>query len=151
MTSEKLNQPALVDLADCGSVAEISEREGFTPELYAIALAESVRNSAVPLDVQRERLAALAQVGGGADKASADELARHFSILSALFERFAGASSEAIARGDPKAADTAETFMRAAERAQKASLACLSALRVLRESPTTSTATTTPAPAVGST
>ena len=125
------------------SVAEIAEREGFTPEVYALALSESIRNSAVPLDVQRERLASLAQAGGGADKATADELARHFSILSALFERFARASSEAIARGDPKAADTAETFMRAAERAQKASVACLSALRVLRESPTPTTVSST--------
>lgn len=102
------------------------------PDRYTISLAENIRNSGMSLDLQRERLAALAGAGAAAGQASADELARHFSILEALWHRFALAAAEAMDSGLPRSSEKADRFLNAALKAQRAAASCLSSLVVLR-------------------
>lgn len=127
-----LLQPAASNFDGVVSVDGMAGRESWTPALYAVALAETIRNSAVPLDVQRERLAALASVGHLANTATADQLAQHYMVLEALHQRFAVAAIDSIDRGGPRAAETAERFLQGSLRAQKSAMACLSALATLR-------------------
>ena len=148
-----LDQISAVDLSGSASMTEVAEREMFDPDKYAACLAEAIRATNVPLDRQRERLAALAQVGAGlaGDRASADELARHHAILEALFHRFAREAHEALKSDKPRASEIADRYLSAALKAQRAALATLSALKVLRDGnqpqpPTT--AAIQPAPAV---
>lgn len=152
--NQKLDQPATVDLTRCNSVsgmaaAESPAAESWDPDRYAIALGENIRSSGVPLDFQRARLAALAGVGASAGQASADELARHFSILEALYHRFARAAVEALDSGSPRASEIADKFLSAGLKAHRAAAACLSSLLVLRQqsAPTTSTPVAVAAPA----
>ena len=155
--NQKLDQPATADLTRCNSVASMaaaespaeSSAESWDPDRYAIALGENIRSSGVPLDLQRERLAALAGVGASAGQASADELARHFSILEALYHRFARAAVEALDSGLPRASETAEKYLSAGLKAQRAAAACLSSLLVLRQqsAPTTAAPVAVAAPA----
>lgn len=128
-----LLQPAASNFDGVVSVDDMAVRESWTPALYAVALAETIRNSAVPLDVQRERLKALASVGQMAGAATADELAQHYVVLEALHQRFAVAAINSIDRGGPRAAETAERFLQGSLRAQKSAVACLSALATLRQ------------------
>jgi hypothetical protein len=149
-----MGKPATADLTGCGTVADMAAREGWTPDTYALTLSESIRDSRVPLDVSRERLQALAQVGAGlaGDQAAADELARHYSVLEAIWHRFARTAHE-ISAGDPARGSVhSERYLNAALKAQRAAMSCLSALKVLRDGnqpPTTSTAAheSIPAPA----
>lgn len=103
--------------------------------MYALVLSEHIRASGVPLDSQRERLAALASIGAGlkADRATADQLAQHYVILNSLWQRFTRESFEALGQPGPKASEIAERYLGAALRAQRAAMGCLSALTVLRE------------------
>lgn len=128
-----LNKPAAADLAGSTSPADMAQRECWDPALYTVALSEHIRTTSVPLDAQRERLAALAGCGAGADKATADTLAQHLAILEALHHRF---SQEAVTTMKSKRAEDAERYLLASLRAQRAALAVLSALKTLRESPT---------------
>lgn len=146
---ESLQSPANANLQGAKTVAEISNREGWSPDRYAIALSENIRDSRVPLDMSRERLAALAEVGAGlaGDQACSDELARHFSILESLFHRFARQAHEALKDDRPRASEVADRFLGAALKAQRAAMATLSALKVLRDehrAPTTPSSTSTP-------
>lgn len=127
-----LTEVAQVSFAGVDSVEGMAQRENWTPELYAVALSENIRNSEVPLDVQRERLAMLGSVGAMANAATASELARHYSILEALFHRFSVASIAALDKGGLKAGETSERYLSAALKAQRGALGCLSALTVLR-------------------
>lgn len=145
---DQLNQIAAVDLSGCATIGAMAEREAWDPDRYAITLAENCRESGMSLDTQRERLACLAQVGAGldGDSASAGELARHFAVLDALFQRFARASVEAMGTGRPGSSETAERYLKASITAQRAALACLSALHAIRDknrSPTTPAAVPT--------
>lgn len=137
--NQKLDQVSTADLSGCSSVAAMAGREQWEPDRYAIALAENIRNSGMSLDLQRERLAVLAGAGAAAGQASADELARHFSILEALWHRFARAAAEALDSGLPRASETAERYLSASLKAQRAAASCLSSLLVLRQqsAPTT--------------
>ena len=126
-------QPAAVDLVASESIDDMAQREGMDPETYAIALSETIRSTLIPLDVQRERLAALVSVGHRADTATARQIALHLEVTEALFHRFSHSAVEAIERGGPRAAETSEAFLRGALRAQRASMACLSALATLRQ------------------
>lgn len=144
----ELKQPATVDLTRCNSVAsmaaaESSAAESWDPDRYAITLGENIRSSGMPLGLQRERLAALAGAGASAGQASADELARHFSILESLVHRFSRAAVEALDSGLPRASETADRLLVGALKAQRAAMACLSSLAVLRDR---SNAPTTAAP-----
>lgn len=127
-----LLEPAATNLQGVVSVDDMAQREGMDPETYALALAEAIRSTSIPLDVQRERLAALVSVGALADVATARQIAQHLEVCEALFHRFSHSAVEAIDRGGPKAAETSEAFLRGALRAQRASMACLSALATLR-------------------
>ena len=143
-------QPAAVDLVASESIDDMAQREGMDPETYALALSETIRSTLIPLDVQRERLAALVSVGHRADTATARQIAQHLEVTDALFHRFSHSAVEAIERGGPKAAETSEAFLRGALRAQRASMACLSALATLRQGAPGDRATApASAPAIG--
>ena len=143
---DKLNEVAAVDLAGSTSIEEMARREGWGHDLSAYAMAEGIRSSGTSLDVFRERLAALAQVGAGlaGDQASAVEIGRHWAILDALFMRMSRAAVEAMASDNPRASVVAERYLNAALRVQKSAMACLSALKVLNDG--TQQAPTTAAP-----
>jgi AcrR family transcriptional regulator len=150
--NKDLEQIAAVDLTGCATVAEMGNREGWTPDTYALVLSESIRDSRVPLDRQRERLQALAQVGAGlaGDQAAADELARHYSVLEALWHRFARTAHEISAEDPARGSVHSERYLNAALKAQRAAMACLSALKVLRDGnqpPTKAAHESIPAPA----
>jgi hypothetical protein len=125
-----LAQPATVDLRGVESVEEIAYREGWlTPDGYTFQLTEEIRHTRAPFDVHRERLAALAAIAEGIDnQTTARELARHYELCTAMFERFARC---AAAASGPKANSVAESYTNAALKAQRAAMACLSALKVL--------------------
>ena len=147
-----LNKPAQQALLGAESPGELARREGWSPERYALGLSEAIRDSCVPLDAQRERLAALAAMAPDlkADQQSADALAQHFAVLEALWQRFAFAAHGALKeaqggttrRGQEGAADR---YLSAALKAQRAAMQCLSALKVLRDA---QAAPTTPASAL---
>ena len=135
----KLNEVAAVDLTGCASVAEMAavEGDGWTAETYALKLAEHIRGSRVPLDVQRERLQALAQVGEGlgrlqGDQAAADTLSFHAILLESLWQRFARLASE-TADGTKNGSMVSERYLNAAVKAQRGAMACLSALKAIRD------------------
>lgn len=144
---QDLTRPAAVNLAGSASPADMAQREGWDPTRYAVVLAENVRRTDVPLDAQRERLAALAGCGALADQAAADALAQHYAVLEALHHRFTLEAFKALDSGNPKSADVADRYLAAALKAQRAAMAVLSALKVLRDAPPSpSTAPTTPMP-----
>lgn len=145
--NKKLNEVAAVDLVGSTSIAEMAQREGWSPDLYAYAMAEGIRNSGTSLDLFRERLAALAQVGAGlaGDRASALEIGRHWVTLDALYMRFSRAAVEAMASDNPRASVVAERYLHSALRVQKSAMACLSALKVLRDGQETTPTTAMPA------
>jgi hypothetical protein len=87
-------------------------------------MSPAILDNGTPLDRQRERLQALAQVGGGlaCTQPIGEELARHQVILSALFQRLARTAGEmAIANKNAGAV-----------RVNKASLSTLSAQMVVK-------------------
>lgn len=131
----KLNEISSADLTGSASIADMAASEGWEPDFYACSLAEHIRSTNVPMDMQRERLVALAQVGAGlaGAQASADELSQHYVVLEALFHRFAMAAHGALQSGGPRASEIAERYLSASLKAQRAGLATLSALKVLRE------------------
>lgn len=132
----KLNQTPTADLGACTSIAEMSEAEGWTPQDYTIALAATLANIEMPLDISRERLAALGGIGSGlaAVQASADTLAQHVLVLDALFSRFALEAHAALTRNtNSRAPETAERYLNAAIKASRAALATMSALKILRD------------------
>ena len=133
-----LTAPATVDLTGTSNVQVMAAAEGWTAESYAWALAETIRSTEVPLDRSRERLAALATAGACADRAAASELALHYQLLEALFHRFSLEASRTLDRPSPGSADRAHTLLSAGLKAQRAALACLSAMRVLRDGSGTS-------------
>jgi hypothetical protein len=127
-----VNRPTQTTLTGTASIGAMAVAEKMSPETYTIALSEAIRSSTVPLDIQRERLAQLGVLGGSADQASADELARHFTVLEALFQRFSHSAVEAMKDGSLRSSEVAERYLSGAIKAQRAALACLSALSVLR-------------------
>ncbi len=152
---DKLNEVATADLSNCDSVASMARSENWTAETYALALAEHIRDSRVPLDRQRERLQALAQMGGGlgglqGDQAAADTLSLHAILLESLWHRFARLAHE-TADGTKNGSTVSERYLNAALRAQKGTMACLSALKAIRDGnqapPTTAAPVAVVAPA----
>jgi hypothetical protein len=131
---DELNEPATVSLSNSASVADMAQREGFDPNKYAVSLSHHIRADGVPMDVQRERLAALAQLAGGlgAEK-SAEELARHYLVLNALFDRLALQAAKAAGGAGQANAQAAERLTAGAIKAQRAAVAVLGALTVLRQ------------------
>jgi hypothetical protein len=135
-----LKKPADAVLLGAHSVEELARLEGWSPQRYALGLSEAIRDSCVPLDAQRERLAALAAMapGLGTDQHSADALAQHFAVLEALWQRFAFAAHNALKDAETGKArrgqeGVADRYLSAALKAQRAAMQCLSALKVLRD------------------
>ena len=137
----QLDQIATADLTGCASIEAMADAEAWSPDDYALALADHIRDTRVPLDRQRERLAALAQVGAGADRAAADMLAQTAIILEALFHRFSRTAHEISINGQDRNSVHAERYLSAALRASRAAMATLSALKVLRDGAPTTPAT----------
>lgn len=137
-----LGERPSVDLDGAATVGELAELEGgWTPDQYSSILAGHIRSDRVSLAAQMERLKALSQIGASADKAAAEELARHALVLGALFETMARAAAEALFEGGPRGVDAAQRLTGAAIRAQRATVLCLGALKALRDlTPTTATA-----------
>lgn len=118
----------------------MAQAEGWTPDTYAVVLSEHIRATTIPLEAQRERLAALAGIGAKADQAAADELVRHYSVLEALMHRFARDAVEVSSARVTKAAEAVERYANLSIRAQRAAVACLSALKALRDAPSSDNA-----------
>lgn len=134
MMQSDLTQHATVGLSATTTTGEIAKAEGWTPDDFALNLAHCIRADNIPLDMQRQRLAALANlVPGIGSKASADELARHYLVLNALFDRLAWAAAKTAESGKAQHAVAAERLATGAVKAQRASLAVLSALKALRD------------------
>lgn len=148
---DQLNEIAKADLTGCATVAEIAERENWKGDAngYAIRLSEYLRTSEVPIDAQRERLAALCSVGALADRATADTLGQHLIVLEALFQKFAREAHDLSNSVGGRGRDSVhvERYLNAGLKAQRAALACLSALAVLRDRDNAGAPTTPTTPA----
>lgn len=131
---KQLDQVATADLSKAKTVLELAELEGWSADLYTMALSERIRNTCEPLDRQRERLAALAQLGGDAgDQAAADELARHAVLLSAIFQRFIRTAAELEVSSPVRHSKAVEAYMHSGLKAQRAAVLTLGALKTIRE------------------
>lgn len=129
-----LTEHATVDLTATTTVEEIAKREGWTPDDFALNLAHCIRADNIPLDAQRQRLAALANLAPEiGSKASADELARHYVVLNALFDRLAWAAAKTAESGKVQHATAVERLATGAVKTQRAALGVLSALKALRD------------------
>lgn len=134
MEQSNLNVPAESLLVGCNSVAELAQLEGWTPDEYALTLSEHIRDSRVPFDTARERLAALASLAPGlGDKTSAEELSRHGAILESLFHFMARQAFEVSAKDPIRHSAASERYLGMAIKAQRANLSVHSALAVLRQ------------------
>lgn len=130
-----LDQVATANLSKSRTVQELAAAEGWSADLYTMALSERIRNTCEPLDRQRERLAVLAQLGGAAgDQAAADELARHAVLLSAIFQRFIHTAAELEGRDPVRNAPAVREYMHSGLKAQRAAVLTLGALKSIRES-----------------
>jgi len=149
MNPSVLREAATADLQGAASIAHIAEREGFwDPETYATCLSEKIRRTTIPLDKQKERLAALAGTSELADNATAEVLAQHLTVLEALHQRFALEAVEALAIVGSRGAEIAERFLNASVRAQAAAMKTLSAMKVLRDSGKATPTTLSPSPSL---
>lgn len=131
----QLDQVATADLSEARTVQQMAEAEGWSAQLYTIALAEQIRSTFEPLQAQRERLAQLSAVGSTlGDQAAADELGMHEVLLTAVFQRFLRTAA-VLAGADPvRNAKAVEAYMHSALKAQRAALMTLSAIKSLRDS-----------------
>lgn len=140
--NKSLDQIATADLTGCQTVAEIAEREGWQDaDGWALRLSAYIRDADMPLDRQRERLAALCTVGAHADQAASDMLGQSAIILDALFHRFAQVARTLSVNDQTRSSVHVERYLNAALKAQRAAMATLSALKVLREGAPTTPAT----------
>lgn len=147
MTDSKFNAPATADFQGVRSISETAELEGFADATdYSARFAKALCSSG-SLDLMRERFIALTSVAGhlDPDKAAADEIGHHYMILEALFRKLIIQSVAATEFGGRGSSEAGERLLNGAFKAQRAAMACLSALKVLREAdaskpPTTSTA-----------
>lgn len=137
MTQQNLENPPRVDLSGASSIDEMASLEGWSPEYYAIELAEVIRLKfhGKRLTNQTERLKTLSKLGVLADSATADTLAQHHQVLEALFLRFAHESVQWLGTGKEGASRVSERYLSAAIKAQAAAVRVLSALKALRDAP----------------
>lgn len=132
---QQLDQITTANLTGSTSIVQMSVAEEWSdPDRYCLALAEKIRRTDLPLDRQRERLQALAQVGEGlGDHATANELARHTTVLTAIFERFVKVAADLAEKDPVRNARAAEIYLSGALRAQKAALLTLGAVKTIRD------------------
>lgn len=129
-----LKSHATADLTATATAEEIAKAEGWAPDFYAMGLAHAIRDDGVPLDAQRQRLAALANLAPGIGaQASSAELSRHYLVLNALFDRLAWSAAKTAESGKAQHATAAERLATGAVKCQRAAVAVLSALQVLRD------------------
>ncbi len=135
----RLDEISVVDLVGSVDLGDMAQREGWSSGDYALGLAEEIRPTFYPLDRQRERLAALAQVGQRVrgDEATAVALMEHYAILEAVWHRLSRESVLALSSGDRKAAEVSDRFLSGALKAQRSCMAVLSAVKVLRDGAST--------------
>lgn len=121
-----------VFISGAASVADLAQREGFTPDSYVVALVNRIGVTDLTFNQQIARMQAVAGIATNAspDNVTAEELARHYAITYALFERFSMLSADCAMTGKTRAAGI---YMNAAASAQRASLAVLNALESLRQ------------------
>lgn len=132
--NNSLDQVATADLTAAATVQQIAQAEGWTADRYTLELSERIRLTSEPLDLQRERLGQLAAIGGAADQAAADELARHEVLLSAIFQRFIRQAAELAANDPVRYAKQVDSYMHSALKAQRAAVLTLGALKTIRDS-----------------
>lgn len=127
-----LSQPANVDLTGSASLSDVAHREGFSADDYTLALVQRIGITDLNFSQQISRLQALAGIATNAspDSVTADELARHYAIAYALYERFSLLAADCASTGKARAAGI---YMAAAASAQRGSLGVLNALETLRQ------------------
>lgn len=143
MHPQNLESPAAVDLSGAGCLGDLAQLEGYSSQAYALGLADAIRFKRVPLNNQRERLQALAGLGAEADQAAAETLTQHHQVLEALCQRFAFEAAQWVGSDKRGAAEVAERYLAAAVRAQAACVRVLSALKALRDAPSSGPGTPT--------
>ena len=140
MSETTFNAPATADFQGVRSIRETAEREGFADATdYSARFAQALCSSGA-LDLMRERFVALTSVAGHLDpgRAAADEIGHHYMILEALFRKLIIQSVAATEFGGRGSSEAGERLLNGAFKAQRAAMACLSALKVLRDAaPTT--------------
>ena len=149
MTAAIFRAPASADLQDLTNLTAIANREGFSSSTdWAAQFAQALCNG-VSLDVMRERFTALVRVAGriSPNCAAAEEIGRHYLILESLFKKLIIQSVEVAASSQRGSSEAAERLLNGAFKAQRAAMACLSALKTLRDtSPPAPTTSVTEAP-----
>lgn len=136
--SMNLTVPATVDLIGAESVTDLARIEGAgSADFYAAAPVHRIGITTQPLHVHTARLKALAGIATGTtpDNVTAEELAHHYALLRALFERCTVLAADCANSGH---AAGSESYARSAFGAPRAALAVLSALQMLREASTRS-------------
>jgi hypothetical protein len=135
MSETTFNAPATADFQGVRSISETAEREGFADATdYSARFAQALCRSG-SLDLMRERFNALTSVACqlDPDKAAADEIGHHYMILEALFRKLVIQSVAATEFGGRGSSEAGERLLNGAFKAQRAAMACLSALKVLRD------------------
>lgn len=129
---QKLDHSANVDLTNCASLADLAQREDLTPDDYTLAMVKRIGITDLSFNQQIIRLRALAGIATNAspDNVTAEELARHYALTYALFERFSVLAADCATNGKSRGA---ALYMNAAASAQRASLAVLNAMESLRQ------------------
>lgn len=129
------NAPAAADLHGVRDMTDIAQREGFTSSTdWAARFAQALCDGE-SLDVMRERFTALVSAAGriSPDSAAAEEIGRHYLILEALFKKLVIQSIEVADSGRKGGSEAAERLLIGSLKAQRAAMACLSALKALRD------------------
>lgn len=130
--SADLSQPASVDLTGSASIVDMAQREAHTADDYTLALVKRIGITDLSFNRQISRLQALAGIATGSspDNVTAEELARHYAIAYALYERFSLLAADCAQSGKTRAAGV---YISAATSASRASLSVLNALESLRQ------------------
>ena len=152
MTDSVFNTPVAVDLQGARNMTEIAQREGFASSTEWAAQFAQALCGGESLDVMRERFTALVSVAGriSPDSAATEEIGRHYLILEALFKKLIIQSVEVQCSGQRGSSEAAERLLNGAFKAQRAAMACLSALRTLRDAlPPAPTTPATGSPELG--
>ena len=133
------SDPPNSSLTGCTSIAEMAGRESCQPDAYTAALVNRIGATDLTFAQQASRLRILAGIATGAspDEITAEELARHYALTYALFERFSVLAADCATNGKSRGA---ALYMNAAASAQRASLAVLNAMESLRQRATQPTA-----------
>ena len=127
-----LAKSANVDLRGATTIATLAECEDFSGDDYALALVKRIGITDLSISQQISRLQALAGIATNASpgNVTAEELARHYAIAYALYERFSLLAADCASSGKTRAAGV---YMSAATSASRASLSVLNALESLRQ------------------